>query len=323
LENIFSKFGIVQVTIPLPFRLNHIHCYLARLKERDWTIIDTGLHRQETVNTWKKAFIQYGLKERDIKRIIVTHFHPDHFGYAGQLQEQTQASVLMGETAYQHGTRNWTVENQKRLEQLYFQAGMDEKTLKELANHDRGFFSLVRPFPKINCFLQEGQRIQIGELTFTALHTPGHEEGHFCFYQPDEKILFSGDHLLKKITPNISYLGLGDKNPLATYLSSLEKLRQLEIHLVLPGHGPVFTDARERIEEIINHHQKRIQETYEAITGEMTAFQISRKLFQRELTIHEERFALGETLSHLVYLQDKGEIKKTPNTQGVWVYTKA
>lgn len=198
MQQFFEKYGIAQVTIPLPFRLNHIHCYLARQNQQDWTIIDTGLHRQETKETWEKALNQYGIKESDIQKVIVTHYHPDHFGYAGELQMQTSAEVVMGEKSYQMGKRNWTDENQKQNEQFYFQAGMEGKTLKELVEHDGGFFSLVRPFPKVTHFLQEGQQIQIGELTFQALHTPGHEEGHFCFYQPDEKILFSGDHLLKK-----------------------------------------------------------------------------------------------------------------------------
>lgn len=323
MEQFFKKYGIAQVTIPLPFRLNHIHCYLARQSKQDWTIIDTGLHRQETVDTWNKGFMNYGIKEKDIKTVIVTHYHPDHFGYAGQLQKNCKADVLMGQKAYQLGKRNWTKDNQAQSGQFYFQAGMESKTLKELVAHDGGFFPLVRPFPEVAHFLQEGQFIQIGELTFQALHTPGHEQGHFCFYQPEEKILFSGDHLLKKITPNISYLGIGDENPLDTYLSSLKKLSELEINWVLPGHGPVFTDARERIDEIIQHHKVRIRETYEAIKGEMTAFQISKVLFQRELTIHEERFALGETLSHLAYLLAKGEIKKTPDAQGVWHYARA
>lgn len=100
-------------------------------------------------------------------------------------------------------------------------------------------------------------------------------------------------------------------------------MRQLEINWVLPGHGPVFTDARERIDEIIQHHKLRIIETYEGLKGEMTAFQLSKILFQRELTIHEERFALGETISHLAYLLAKGEIKKTPDSQGVWQYARA
>lgn len=323
MEHFFKKYGIAQVTIPLPFRLNHIHCYLARQNHNDWTVIDTGLYRQETVDTWQKAFSQHGLNEKDITKIIVTHYHPDHFGYAGHLQKQTSADVAMGKVAYQRGKENWTEEQQKRSEKFYFQAGMEEKVLKELVEHDGSFFPMVRPFPNVTHFLQEGDTMEIGELTFHALYTPGHEEGHFCFYQPEEKILFSGDHLLKKITPNISYLGFGDENPLATYLSSLEKMNQLEINWVLPGHGPVFSNARERIQEIMEHHQVRIVETYEALKGEMTAFQISKALFQRELTIHEERFALGETFSHLAYLLEKGEIKKTPDVQGVWYYTRA
>lgn len=319
-EQFFKKYGIGQVTIPLPFRLNHIHCYLARQGEKDWTIIDTGLHRRETLEGWQNAFSHYGVKNKDIRKILVTHYHPDHFGYAGGLQEQTHAQVFMGQESYSRGLENWTEETHKQFHAFYGQVGMGGNTREELLQHDLGFFPMVRPFPTHPHFLQEGELFQIGELTFQAIHTPGHEQGHFCFYNSEEKILLSGDHLLKKITPNISYLGFGEENPLAIYLSSLKKIAQLEINWVLPGHGPIFSDAAERIEELLQHHEARIKETYDVLVGEMTASQICRKLFQRELTIHEERFAIGETVAHLAYLCDKGEIKKTSDSSEVWYY---
>lgn len=321
-ESLFKKYGIAQVTIPLPFRLNHIHCYLSRQGEKDWTIIDTGLNRAESREKWRESFSHYGIIGDDIKKILLTHYHPDHLGYAGQLQDETGAGVQMGKEAYEQGIVNWTEENQKKVHKFYMQSGMEEKLVKDLIEHDRVFFSLVRPFPSVSSFIEEGNLIAIGELEFKAVHTPGHEEGHFCFYNSEEKILISGDHLLKKITPNISYLGSGDDNPLAVYLTSLEKISRLEIEFVLPGHGPIFHDAKERIFEIIRHHEERIEETFDTLAGEMSAFQVSRKLFRGGLTVHEERFAVGEAVAHLHYLLEKGEVKKTPDGNGVWYFSR-
>jgi glyoxylase-like metal-dependent hydrolase (beta-lactamase superfamily II) len=315
-----QQYGMYQVTVPLPFRLNHVHCYLAR-REGKWTIIDAGLHRQETKKTWEAAFQQYGIAPADIERIIITHYHPDHFGYTGGLQQWTGADVYMSEMSWKRATYVWTEENFTHNEQFYRTAGMPETLVRQLRENDDSFYYLVRPFPDNVNFIHEGETYEIGELTYEAIHTPGHAEGHMCFYNREEKVLLAGDHLLKKITPNISYHGYGDPNPLQTYLNSLEKIRALDISLVIPGHGPVFTDAQERIEELLRHHEERLSFVCEQIKGEKTVYEISQALFSRVLSVHEQRFAIGETLAHLNYLEAKGEIAVC-REQGLHTYKK-
>ncbi|MED0755721.1 MBL fold metallo-hydrolase [Aneurinibacillus thermoaerophilus] len=308
-----KQYGVHQVTVPLPFRLNHVHCYLARV-ENKWTVIDTGLNREETKRTWQAAFREYGIAPEDVGRIILTHYHPDHFGYAGGLQKWTGADVYISETAQDRGLYVWTEENFERNEQFYLAAGMPEELVRKLRENDDAFYGLVRPFPEQTQIIHEGDTYRIGELTYEAIHTPGHAEGHMCFYNKEEKVLLAGDHLLKKITPNISYHGYGDPNPLRTYLASLEKIKTLEISLVVPGHGPVFTDAQERIEELLRHHEERLAFVLEQVRGEMTAYQVSQQLFSRVLTVHEQRFAIGETIAHLSYLEEKGELELCRDT---------
>src|SRR5699024_4173760 len=106
------------------------------------------------------------------------------------------------------------------------------------------------------------------------------------------------DHILPRITPNISYWFVGDLNPLKSYLQSLQKVKQLDVNYVIPSHGNPFFNANKRIDEIIKHHDDRLEEIMLDLATEMTAYEVCRKLFPRQLTVHEWRFAIGETLAH-------------------------
>ncbi|WP_051330967.1 MBL fold metallo-hydrolase [Aneurinibacillus terranovensis] len=310
MESVLKKYGLYQVTVPLPFRLNHVHCYLAREGE-GWQIIDAGLNESKTKEAWAKAFIDYQIKSANVKNIVLTHYHPDHFGFAGSLQEWTGATVQMSQSGQVHAFSVWTEDNLAKNRRLYRKAGFPESMIDALSADDHSFYNRVRPFPSINGEIAEGQWYRIGELDFQAIHTPGHADGHMCFYNHEEKVLIAGDHLLKKITPNVSCHGYGDENPLAAYLQSLKKIQGLQIKLVLPGHGPIFTDAAERINELLQHHEERLAFVLESIKGEMTAWEVSNALFTRVLSVHEQRFAIGETLSHLNYLVAEGKIARS------------
>lgn len=316
-----EQYGLYQVTIPLPFRLNHVHGYLAQ-EENGWTVIDPGLNREETRTAWKEAFSAHGIiPERDIHRIIVTHYHPDHFGFAGAMQQWTGADVYMSEIAQQIGLSTWTEERFTCNRTFFAQAGMPGELRQQLAENDSAFYHLVRPLPQQMKPLVDGHTYRIGSLDYEAIHTPGHAEGHICFYNQTEQVLIAGDHILRKITPNISYHGYGDPNPLATYLHSLEQMNRRDIRVALPGHGPIFTDVKERIEEIVHHHEERLAFMLERMSGAMSAYDVSCALFDRELSVHEQRFAIGETIAHLRYLEETGIIT-VYDEQGVNMYQK-
>lgn len=315
IANKMKEYGLYQVTIPLPFRLNHVHCYLAR-QEEGWQVMDTGLHRKETKEAWEKAFTMHNITEQDIKNIMLTHYHPDHFGFAGSMQEWTGAPVQMSKRGQELALHMWTEKSFENNRKRYQVAGLPEAMMANLSIDDQTFFHLVRPFPSQMGELKEGEHYQIGELSYEAIHTPGHADGHMCFYNQEEKVLIAGDHLLKKITPNISYHGYGDENPLAVYIQSLKKIQSLEIKLVLPGHGPLFTDVAERIEELLCHHKERLSFVLEHIKGEMTAWEISNVLFDRVLSVHEHRFAIGETMAHLNYLIAEGKLIERKRDDG-------
>src|SRR5699024_8303190 len=106
------------------------------------------------------------------------------------------------------------------------------------------------------------------------------------------------------------YWFVGDLNPLKSYLDSLEKVKQLQVSYVIPSHGEPFYHANERIDEIIIHHDERLEFIVDQLSHKMTAFEMCQKLFPKQLTVHDMRFAIGETLAHLEYLRFLGKCER-------------
>ncbi|MBT2570649.1 MBL fold metallo-hydrolase [Planococcus sp. ISL-110] len=310
-----EKLGIELVRIDLPFRLNHVNCFLAE-NDQGWTVIDAGLNNDITKGLWNQK-----LKDKKVTDILVTHYHPDHFGYVGELQGKTGATVRMTETDAQAGMAAWASPFLDNIPQNYRASGIPEEQAVQMARNTEEFKALVFPLPQIGQYLAEGDFVQIGRFEYRVIYTPGHSDGMICFYSEEQKTLFSADHILPKITPNISYWFHGNADPLASYLSSLEKIKELDAEFVIPSHGKPFYGANQRIDELSAHHDERLDETLEAIQNPISIFQACEILFRRPLTVHEMRFAVGETLSHLEYLRHKKECIREMN-DGMWLYEK-
>ncbi|WP_085991196.1 MBL fold metallo-hydrolase [Oceanobacillus senegalensis] len=312
---LFNEYGIKTITIDLPFRLNHVNCFLAE-GESGWKVIDTGLHNHETIRRWEKE-----LEGKEITDILLTHYHPDHFGYAGALQEKTGARVFMTEVDAENGLNSWEKEFLNNLSENYLLAGIPDNISIKMKKNTEEFVERVTPYPQIDHYFQEGERIQIGKHEYEVIFTPGHSDGLITFYNKDKNMLLSTDHILPKITPNISYWFHGDPNPLQTYLTSLEKIKKRNIDFVVPSHGKPFHDANKRIEEIRAHHDERLGKTLELAKKGGTVFEISEGLFNKKLTVHETRFAIGETMAHLEYLRYKNECRRELRKGSYWYYT--
>ncbi|GAK05934.1 hypothetical protein JCM19037_4472 [Geomicrobium sp. JCM 19037] len=308
-----EELGIQSLRLNLPLRLNHVNVFLAEGVE-GWTIIDAGLHNDETVAAWAPL-----LKGKDITNIIVTHYHPDHFGYAGALQQKTGAQVWMTETDAKAGLNAWTPEFLDEMYAYYLLAGIPEHDAQEMKENTASFIPRINPLPTINHHIVEGQRFVLGGFEYEAIFTPGHSDGLIVLYNRERNVLLSTDHLLPKITPNISYWFHGRDNPLKDYLTSLEKIKKLDADLVVPSHGKPFHGANERIDEIAAHHDERLERVYEYVKEPVVVHDVCAKLFPKVLTVHETRFAIGETLAHLEYLRDKQQIARHEEN-GSWKY---
>ena len=310
-----EKLGIEPIRIDLPFRLNHVNCFMAE-GEDGWTIIDAGLNNAYTRELWERE-----IGDKSVKNLLITHYHPDHFGYAGGLQQKTGAKLRMTKTDADSGMASWQTEFLETMPSHYAASGVPEEMSDQMAENTADFQPLVNPLPRIDDYLIEGEKVQIGRYEYEVINTPGHSDGMVCFYNKEENVLFSADHILPKITPNISYWFHGYENPLASYLASLEKIKKLDAGFVIPSHGKPFYGANDRIEELTKHHDERLEETREAIAEPSTVYQTCERLFHRPLTVHEMRFAVGETLAHLEFLRHTGDCRREKQNNA-WVYEK-
>ncbi|MCX7856622.1 MAG: MBL fold metallo-hydrolase [Deltaproteobacteria bacterium] len=310
LENLF------RISIPLlGSPLGNLNSYLIKGEEK-FLLIDTGWNEKSCLNHVVSELKKLNV---DLKRmdIFITHVHADHAGLASALASQTSKVYFNREEApIVNSTPSRRKKRQKTIYNIYLSNGFPDKELKKsFKNHPAIKYGL---WDQMDFFIvEEGHSIDIGSYSFTCIKTPGHSPGHTCLYEPNKKILISGDHILFDITPNITFWPeLPDS--LKKYLESLEKVYALDVKLVLPGHRNLMNDHRKRITELKAHHEERMKEIISALkTGEKTVFEIAPfvrwdigyKSWQ-EFPLTQKWFAFGETLAHLKYLEEMGVVKE-------------
>jgi glyoxylase-like metal-dependent hydrolase (beta-lactamase superfamily II) len=289
--------GIRRLTFPLPLGIRHVHCYLLPGPD-GWTLVDTGLGLPEADARWAPV-----LRELDapVARIVVTHFHPDHAGGGEDAQALTGAQVLQGATDYEQCKRVWGSQDwSERLTDYLGRHGLPEPVAAELRHESQTFAPFIR-FARDPEPLQEGDRVDGWEV----LQLPGHADGHLCLLR--DGVLLTGDHLLGSITPTVGLYPESRPDPLGDYLASLERTIQRAPSLALPGHGDPISNPAGRAREIVDHHERRLDQTQAALGSEpRTAYELSLALFGDDLNASGRRFALAETLAHLERLRFTG-----------------
>jgi glyoxylase-like metal-dependent hydrolase (beta-lactamase superfamily II) len=313
--------GIYRMPLPLPVpTLSHINTYLVK-GDKGHLLIDTGWNTAESFDSLKEQLAELGVSGGEISQIVVTHAHPDHYGQAGKLKK------LFGATLYFHHLEKDFIETRyvhmdellQELGRWLQRNGVPQERLAELRQASLPLLKFVTPtMPETT--LYGGETITCGDFSLNVLPTPGHAPGHICLYEPDKKILFSGDHILPTITPHVGLHPQSGPNPLGDYLDSLERLKTLEVEIVLPGHEQPFTEFKERIEGITLHHRLRNAEILAAINSKAkTAFELSTEITWLhdvngvgwdKLGSWDRRMAILETLAHLEAMRAKGELGK-------------
>jgi glyoxylase-like metal-dependent hydrolase (beta-lactamase superfamily II) len=299
--------GVYQLKVPVPIPLVFVSAYLVE-GEDGWTIIDTGFDYSEGREAWEVGAKAVGCDlRRDVSRIVVTHFHPDHFGAAHWLQRISGASVCMLESEIENSREIWDNTNPALFIEHLIGNGMD----RFLAERAGAKMRMGLTLPEKMVPLRAGEEIPLGDRTARVVHAPGHADHQIMLHDEERKILFAADHVLLKITPNVGSWPESAPNPLARYLKSIQGMRGLPADLVLPGHGPLFHDLRGRIDELLSHHEERLELMRREIEeAPKTPFEVSRKVFRYGLSLYERCFALAETLAHLEHLVLEGRAEK-------------
>lgn len=310
---------IYQVVLPLPFALRSVNCYLLRAAD-GWVIIDTGLNVPEAREIWQAVFAELGIGPSDLKQIILTHVHPDHFGLAGWLQVWSGAAVWASPREVELSEQIWHARDVPGT--LLGLSGVSNVS-DDMRQRMIGAIDYVRkmtlPYPQTLKILEPETTLSIGTRRWTAIHAPGHSDGQLVFYDAADRLLLCGDQVLMKITPNIGLWPLSEPDPLGRYLTSLQQLAGLDVRLALPGHGLLITTWQKRIGELIGHHEDRLTAMLSTVNGKgSNVYDVCAAVFEiNKLTEHEMRFALAETLAHLEYLVGQGQLHREDRQ---WVY---
>ena len=309
---------LYQVRVPLPFLLRYVNSYVF-IGSDGLTVIDPGLRTAEALACWDEALARLGASKRDIRRIVLTHHHPDHIGLAGLFQQESGAETLLSVDGVRQAESMWSGERPmgRMLPEAFARHGMDDETVALIREHMAGFVQLVSPLPRTSP-LEDGDRVSLGDELFTAIHTPGHAWGHMMLLHEESGELLCGDHVLPKITPNIGWLPGVDESPLASYIAALRSVAALPVTRAYPGHREPFDDWAGRCRELLAHHEERLAAFAAAVSSRCTAYEACRRTFGSRLSPHQLRFAMAETLAHLFWLRDAGRLKEEQDEAAVY-----
>lgn len=292
--------GVHLWELPLPFSLGSINVYLVRLTH-GYLLIDCGMNTDACFAALDIARERLGVEWREIREILLTHIHPDHMGLAPKLLALTGARLSMHPSDALLLGQITASEDGRRTDEQLANAG----TPPELAamTH-QAFAEISKNFQKLqpHTLLHGGESLATADGALEVIWTPGHSPGHLCLYDRQRRLLFSGDHILEHISPNIGWQPEDD--PLGAYLHSLRIIAGLDVDLILPSHGAPFHGHREWIANTIEHHRERCDRILELLhAGPKTAHELVGELWTRPLSPFHYRFAVYEVLAHLEYLR--------------------
>ena len=300
--------GVQQITMPMPFALRHVHAYAIETDD-GWVLVDAGFPSTEALAIFERELTSIVGGLDAIKAVVVTHFHPDHSGLAGWLQERSDAEV------YVHRL-DWERLAEMRAEEegsAEAEDGVDtrrwgrERSLREMFRRDMEEIDLPQPSPTL---VEGDSELSIGGRDFRLIWTPGHTPGHLCVLEEASGVLYSGDHILGRITPHIGMWAADGSSPLHEFEGSLQKVAELAPSVVLPAHEAIVEQPKQRITELLDHHEERREETIKAIQGGAASVeQIAEQVFAKRWDNAMQRaFAISETLAHLEALVKEGAL---------------
>lgn len=316
-------------SIPVPIPVNPLRYVLVYALEMDdgVAIVDAGWNTDEAYDALVAGLGVAGYAITDVKAVLVTHIHPDHYGLAGRVREMSgawiglhPADASLVHERYDDSTIESMVDRQRA---LLDRCGVPAQTAEELASSSmmiRHMVSMAKP----DRLIEDGDRLDLSGWDLRAVWTPGHSPGHLCFVSPSRKLLFSGDHVLAKITPMVAVHPQSPPNPLADYLDALATVRELDVEEVLPAHEYRFLELRERVDYVVAHHGERLAEIERVVAGAsgVTCWEVATRLTWSRpwetIPPFMRRAANNETLAHLVWLEARGRIRREPGDRELW-----
>jgi glyoxylase-like metal-dependent hydrolase (beta-lactamase superfamily II) len=312
--------GVYRLRLPLPWP-GVPHCNAWAVKSGDgFVLFDTGMYQPDSIANLQRALEMCGLRLEDTRLIVCTHAHSDHCGQAPLIAQQAGCDIWMHPS---HELLDDMIEDPqavlaRRLE-VAAQSGVPLEPLQRYAEQQgkaprqTGFAGPIVPARE----LLSGVTVETDLGPWTAYETPGHAPSHVCLFQPERRLMISGDHLLGRISLYFEYGHSPD--PVGEFLHSLDVVERLGARLCLPGHGRTFADVHAHIEG----NRKLVHERLEAVSlaleqGPLSAFEIVPHVYGDALSEQNAHWLLSKILSYLTHLQALGRARSIPGETERW-----
>lgn len=299
--------GVHRIQVPTTLPVGTVNCYA--LRGEPLTLVDVGPKTPDALDALRRGLREIGHAIADVEQVLVTHGHVDHHGLCETVRKESGAKILMPEAdaaLLQDFEGTWAA-RRERFRAEFGRVGTPPETYDLVG----GFFDYLTTLgesTEVSRTIREGDTLVAGDRQLRAIHTPGHSSGSTCLLSP-EGWLFAGDTLLKDLTPNAAFGGAdGTSVGLGDYIASLNRLRTLDVDLVLPGHRGVLDDHRAYIDESLGRYRARQAAVLETLRrGSRTGWGIVLELFGT-LPLEQVFLGITEVLGHLEILSHEGVV---------------
>ncbi len=316
--------GLWSIPVPIPSSsLRYVFVYVFETDAGPY-IVDTGWNTDDAFAALSAGLTQLGSSIGAVQGVLVTHIHPDHYGLAGRVREASGAWIALhpADAALIQDRYEEPTELLGRVGAMLRRMGAPPAELAGLQAASmpvRGLVDAVQP----DVLVEDGERPDVPGWDLAAIWTPGHSPGHLCFWEPANRLMLAGDHVLPRITPNIPFHPQAGNDPLGDFLRSLHKLEGYGPDEVLPAHEHRFVGLDDRLAELVAHHEARFDEVLAAIrAGVNTAWDIAARMrWSRSWDRIEgfmRRAAVGEAMAHLRALEVRGAVHEMLGEPSVW-----
>lgn len=309
--------GVFRLVLPLGIHgIPSVNAYLL-VDENGDTLVDCGISVENSgqpgsgddgTSYLQARLVECGSSLERLARLVVTHAHIDHFGLAGEVVRRSDADLWMhGESRRDIAKYEDPASAVELRQSMLADHGLYGTELEEASSGLRRWMPVMPSIGRPTKELRGGEAFAASGRRWEVVPTPGHSPGHVCLWSAGDRLLCSGDHLLKGILPPVTFERGFEADPMGSYLASLDTVRELAPERVLPGHGEVFADGAARAQAIERSKRRRLEQVRDLLAaGDRTVAELTSELFRQQLTSAQLHFAMAEVLAYLAYLEARG-----------------